>query len=79
MSAQVIFSPGIKPLGVQLGLQIWAPRPEPQRPWELPRVVGLPLMLFQMLRSHPSRRERHRWQGPTLPPGCVVIMRYQSR
>jgi hypothetical protein len=24
------------------------------------------------------RRDRHRWQGPTLPPGCVMLVRYVS-
>jgi hypothetical protein len=46
-----------------------------------PRVVtpGPMLRLLMMLLSRNSRRERLRWQGPTLPPGCVMVVRYVSR
>jgi hypothetical protein len=32
-----------------------------------------------MLRHRSPRRDRLRWQGPTSPPGCVVVVRYSSR
>ncbi|MGA3054607.1 MAG: hypothetical protein ABSD63_10400 [Candidatus Korobacteraceae bacterium] len=37
------------------------------------------LTLLKMLRRRTPRRDRHRWQGPTLPPGCVMLVRYVSR
>ncbi len=37
------------------------------------------LVLLAILRSRSSRHDRMRWQGPTLPPGCVMVVRYSSR
>jgi hypothetical protein len=37
------------------------------------------LTLLTMLHSRSSRRDRRHWQGPTLPPGCVMVVRYVSR
>ena len=38
---------------------------------------GLPLLRMFCRRS--QRRDRPRWQGPTLPRGCVMLVRYASR
>ncbi len=40
--------------------------------------LGPELTLLTMLRRRSPRRDR-RWQGPTLPPGCVMLVRYVSR
>jgi hypothetical protein len=32
-----------------------------------------------MLRHRSPRRDRPRWQGPSLPPGCVLVVRCVSR
>jgi hypothetical protein len=41
--------------------------------------LGPMLTLLMMLRSRSSHHDRTRWQGPTLPPGCVMVVRYVSR
>jgi hypothetical protein len=41
--------------------------------------LGPMLTLLTMLRRRTSRRDRPRWQGPTLPRGCVMVVRYMSR
>jgi hypothetical protein len=41
--------------------------------------LGPMLTLLTMLRRRTSRRDRPRWQGPTLPRGCVMVVRYVSR
>ncbi len=48
--------------------------------WIWPEVVnsGQILKLLMRLRIH-SSRNRARCQGPTLPPGCVMVVRYASR
>jgi hypothetical protein len=37
------------------------------------------LKLLMMLRSPRSCHDGARWQGATLPPGCVMAVRYVSR
>ena len=37
------------------------------------------LTLLTMLCQHSPRHDRIRLQGPTLPPGCVMVARYTSR
>jgi hypothetical protein len=41
--------------------------------------LGPMLTLLTMLRRRTPRRDRPRWQGPTLPRGCVMVVRYVSR
>jgi hypothetical protein len=41
--------------------------------------LGPMLTLLMMSRSRGSRHHRVRWQGPALPPGCVMVVRYESR
>lgn len=41
--------------------------------------LGPMLSLLTMLRRRSPRRDRSRWQGPTLPRGCVMVVRYSSR
>ena len=37
------------------------------------------LTLLAMLCGNSPRRDRDHWQGPSLPPGCVMVVRYTSR
>jgi len=37
------------------------------------------LTQLMTLCSRSSRHDRMRWQVPTLPPGCVMVVRYASR
>ena len=37
------------------------------------------LTLLTMLCQHSPSHDRLRWQGPTLPAGCVMVARYTSR
>ena len=37
------------------------------------------LTLLTMLCQHSPSHDRLCWQGPTLPPGCVMVARYTSR
>ncbi len=41
--------------------------------------LGPMLKLLMMLRPRNSRHTRAHWQGPTLPLGCVMVVRYASR
>jgi hypothetical protein len=41
--------------------------------------LGPMLKLMMMLRRRNSRHTRAHWQGPTLPLGCVMVVRYASR
>ncbi|MGC2111480.1 MAG: hypothetical protein WA655_18335 [Candidatus Korobacteraceae bacterium] len=43
-----------------------------------PSTANLGLTL-RMMFPRRSRRNRKRWQGPSLPPGCVMLVRYSSR
>ena len=40
--------------------------------------LGPMLTLLTMLRRRSPHRDRS-WQGPTLPRGCVMVVRYTSR
>jgi len=42
-------------------------------------TLGPFLTLLLMLRSRSPRSEPARRQGPTLPPGCALVVRYASR
>lgn len=37
------------------------------------------LQVQMMLLHRSPRPDCHRWQGPTLPPGCVMVVHYSSR
>ena len=41
--------------------------------------LGPMLKLLTMLRRRSPQLDRHHWQGPTLPRGCVMVVRYSSR
>jgi len=48
-------------------------------PWEVPRTMGLMLMLLPLLRSRPPRIKRLPRQEWDLPKGCAFAVRYRSR